>query len=271
MNRFGNTISYQDAQRYLTTVADDLDEQSDIDVFFIPSELKNWGFTQCSLDNLDFSEHTADGVTLNATTHTMYQYLKNDTERQLLSNVAVPLKKGRGIALQSPPVFTASERGISVNERRKARRIKGLSLMAKDSEVHSSTYETENFTWHLLRMIPTDLFVMEHDDITENYDMPSWNKFFDNLHESSDKTVIAYGPIFPKSPTTASVVETSLDYFMKVMANLGQNETVDTCDQAIYDIAKGLAKTYSKNMEIKFSDFGVFTLQKISWVLLVIS
>ena len=149
MNRFGNTISYQDAQRYLTTVADDLDEQSDIDVFFIPSELKNGGFTQCSLDNLDFSEHTADGVTLNATTHTMYQYLKNDTERQLLSNVAVPLKKGRGIALQSSPVFSASERGISVNERRKARSIKGLSLMAKDSEVHSSTYETENFFFFL--------------------------------------------------------------------------------------------------------------------------
>ena len=176
----------------------------------------------------------------------MYQYLKNDSERQLLSNVAVPLKKGRGIALQSTPVFTASERGISVNERRKARSIKGISLMAKDSEVHSSTYETENFTWHMLRMIPTDLFVMEHDDITENYDMPSWNKFFDNLHESSDKTVIAYGPIFPESPTKASVVETSLDYFMKVMAKLGQNKTVVTRDQAIYDIAKSLAKKYSE-------------------------
>ena len=95
-------------------------------------------------------------------------------------------------------------------------------------------------------MIPTDLFVMENDDITENYDMPSWNKFFDNLHESSDKTVIAYGPIFPESPTKASVIETSLDYFMKVMAKLGQNKTVVTRDQAIYDIATGLAKKYSE-------------------------
>ena len=43
MNRFGNTISYQDAQRYLTTVADELDKQSDIDGIFIPSELKKWG------------------------------------------------------------------------------------------------------------------------------------------------------------------------------------------------------------------------------------
>ena len=30
MNRFGNSISYQCAQRYLTTIADDLDKQSDI-------------------------------------------------------------------------------------------------------------------------------------------------------------------------------------------------------------------------------------------------
>ena len=69
-------------------------------------------------------------------------------------------------------------------------------------------------------MIPTDLFVMKYDDITENYAMPSWNEFFDNLHESSDKTVTAYGPIFPESPTKASVVETSLDYFMKVIVRL---------------------------------------------------
>ena len=43
MNRFCNTISYQDAQQYLTTVADELDKQSDIDGVFIPSELKNGG------------------------------------------------------------------------------------------------------------------------------------------------------------------------------------------------------------------------------------
>ena len=242
MNRFGNSISYQCAQRYLTTIADDLDKQSDIDGVFIPSELKNGGFIQCALDNLDFSEHTADGSTLHATTHTMYKYLRKETGHQLIFKVAIPLKKGRGIALQSSPLFTASERSISVNDRRKARSIKGVSLLAKDSETHSSTYETENFAWHLLRVIPTNLLEIEHDDITEDYDMPSWNKFFDNLYESSEKNVIAYGPIFPDSPSKPNVVEKSLDYFMTVMSKLGQNKTVVTCDQAIYDIAKGLAK-----------------------------
>ena len=67
MNRFGNTIKYQTAQWYLTTITDGLDKQ-------FPSELKNGGFIQCTLDNLDFSEHTADSSTLHATTHTMYKY-----------------------------------------------------------------------------------------------------------------------------------------------------------------------------------------------------
>ena len=55
--------------------------------------------------------------------------------------------------------------------------------------------------------------------------------------ESSEKNVIAYGPIFPDSPTKPNVVEKSLDYFMKVMLKLGKNKTVVTCDQAFYDIA----------------------------------
>ena len=250
MNHFGNSISYQCAQRYLTTIADDLDKQFDIDGFFIPSELKNGGFVQCALDNLDFSEHTADGSTLHATTHTMYKYLRKETGHQLISKVAIPLKKGRGIALQSSPLFTASERSISVNDRRKARSIKGVSLLAKDSETHSSTYETENFAWHMLRLIQTNLLEIEHDDIKEDYDMTSWNKFFDNLYESSEKNMIAYGPIFPDSPTKPNVVEKSLDYFMTVMSKLGQNKTVVTYDRLVMISLKAWLKYILKNMQI---------------------
>ena len=110
INRFGNTISYQCAQRYPATIEDDLDKQPDIAGVFIPSELKkNGGFIQCALDNLDFSEHTADGSTLHATTHTIYKYLTKETGHQLLPKVAIPPKKGRGIALQSSPLYTDSK------------------------------------------------------------------------------------------------------------------------------------------------------------------
>ena len=144
INRFGNTISYRGAQRYLTTIADDLDKLSDIDGVFIPSELKkNGGFVQCALDNLDFTEQTADGSTLHATTHTMYTYLRKETCHQLLSKVAIPLKRAEVLLCNHHPLFTASERSNSVNDRRKAGSIKGVSLLAKDSETHSSTYETK--------------------------------------------------------------------------------------------------------------------------------
>ena len=64
----------------------------------------------------------------------MYKYLRNEPGHLLLSKVAIPLKKDRCIALQSSPLYTASERSISVNKTRN----KSVSLLAND-------YETENF------------------------------------------------------------------------------------------------------------------------------
>ena len=63
------------------------------------------------------------------------------------------------------------------------------------------------------------------------------------------KRLIAYGPIFPDSQTKPCVVETSLTTLCsksKVMSKLEQIKIVVTCDQAVYDIAKGLAKRYSE-------------------------
>ena len=41
------------------------------------------------------------------------------------------------------------------------------------SETRSSSYETESCTWHILQMIATYLLEIEHDDIMEEFDMPS--------------------------------------------------------------------------------------------------
>ena len=62
MNRFGNSISYQDAQRYITTMAQPTDEPEQ-DKPLIPSNLKSGLFTHCAIDNLDFHEHTPDVFT----------------------------------------------------------------------------------------------------------------------------------------------------------------------------------------------------------------
>ena len=59
---------------------------------------------------------------------------------------------------------------------------------------------------------------------------------YDMLHDKPQReTVISYGPIFPQSPTSPDVILASLEYFMKLMAKLGQETTIVTADQAIYD------------------------------------
>lgn len=45
LNIFGNCISYQDAQRYITTMARSVDQQKAVDGAFIPSNLKVGRFT----------------------------------------------------------------------------------------------------------------------------------------------------------------------------------------------------------------------------------
>ena len=54
--------------------------------------------------------------------------------------------------------------------------------------------------------------------------------------------MIGYGPLYPQTPTSPDVVKTSLDYFISVSLKLQQPKTVITCDQAVYDIIKGLVK-----------------------------
>jgi len=54
--------------------------------------------------------------------------------------------------------------------------------------------------------------------------------------------VISYGPFFPKSPTDPDVVEQSVQYCIDVSRKQGQEFTIITCDQAIYEVVLGLQK-----------------------------
>ena len=208
LNRLGNAISYADAQRYVTTAANEVDQQIESDGFFIPTNLKHGCFIQSALDNLDFSENTKDGTTTHATTHIVYQY-SNEPDQQTPS-VRVALRKDRNKAIAPPADFEKSECTLSIHDRRQARLL--TNIQEKDETLRKtiSHYETENFIWHLLRMFPTQLLVFENDavgnDVDSDYQIPSWNKFFDNLHERKEKTVVAYGPMFPEPPTSGGVV-----------------------------------------------------------------
>ena len=74
LNRFGHSISYYEAQRYITAMVQKVELQSIDYGVFVPSNCKVGEFTQCAFDNLDFHEDTKDGSTLHATSHNIYQY-----------------------------------------------------------------------------------------------------------------------------------------------------------------------------------------------------
>ena len=74
VSRFGNAVSYDEAQRYITGFAHSAENQIMQDGIFIPANILFDNFTQVALDNLDFNEDTKEGKTMHATTHFIYQY-----------------------------------------------------------------------------------------------------------------------------------------------------------------------------------------------------
>ena len=118
LHSFGHSIIYDDAQRYISTVVQQIDTKTDSDGVFIPSNLNHGHFMQCALDNLDFSESTKDGTTLHATSLIMYQYPdKSDVPS---TSAKVSLKKSRMRSIAKLEDFSASSSSVTLNDRRAA-------------------------------------------------------------------------------------------------------------------------------------------------------
>ena len=102
LNSFGHSISYDDAQRYISSVVQQIGIQAEVDGVFIPSNLAVGNFTQCALDNLDFAESTKDGSTLHATSQIVYQYQDNN---DCLTSAKMPLQKSRKRTIASKKIL----------------------------------------------------------------------------------------------------------------------------------------------------------------------
>ena len=94
LNRFGNCISYTEAQRYINTIAVVSDKQVERDGVFIPESVKSGHFTQFAIDTLDFHEKGM-GKTLHATTENIYQYPLDQESYKATVSRLVPLIKTR--------------------------------------------------------------------------------------------------------------------------------------------------------------------------------
>lgn len=231
LNRLGHTISYDNAQRYITTEAQHVDQQTVENGHFIPTGIVSSRFTQYAFDNLDFHEHTPDGSTLHATTHIIYQYVESDEK----SVASVSLKKSRRKTIEEPPSIVLQESHVSLKDRREARSLQNVPL-SNQQECTSSMMYNDYFMWAVMR-----LQYMKEENDSDLAKTTAWNQFNETLCETTKcSTVIGYGPLFPHSPTNPSVVQASLDYFVALSTKLGQITTVVTADQAIYDIIKGM-------------------------------
>jgi len=238
LNRFGNSISYQDAQRYITTMAKSAVEQTtqDGDVF-IPTNLKAERFTQFAFDNLDFQEYTKDGRTLHGTTHIIFQY--KDLEEDPTPVASVPLVKTRRSSLESPQPLHTKESHLSLKDRQRSRSLVGVETEPQLPACLAEPLNHLSILWHLVHACPIALL----EDLKPSCTPPTWSSFQACLiPDASPATVIGYGPFFPQSPTHPDVVEQSVQYCMDVARNRDQEFTIITVDQAIYEVVLGLQK-----------------------------
>ena len=239
LNRFGNCISYTEAQRYINTIAVEADAQVDRDGVFIPGNVKQGNFTQFAIDNLDFHEKTRDGKTLHATTQNIYQYPADtqDSSKASVSGI-VPLVKTRSSTSKRTQKYEPSDEHLSAKERQRGKSVSGVSLVTEGA-IENSEIDDINLFWQFVRMAPTQFIHTPDNDISQ----PTWRSFNDFLIvKESPATIIGYGQLIPKSPTDAAVVASSLEYCMIVASKVGQEHAIVTCDQAIYEIALGLRK-----------------------------
>ena len=227
LNKFGHVTSYDDAQRYITTEAKNISIQSEDEGLFVPAGILRGRFSQYALDNLDFHEHTPTGVTMHATTHNIYQYKDDEDE----SAATIQLKKTRNRSIEKPPTFTLDASYVSLADRRNARSIENVPL-SYESQAH--LIQSDYLLWVLMRLESKK----EYGDMV--LPRTSWNQFYEAMYDATKfPTSVAYGPLFPQSPTDPSVVQASLNYFISLNQKIGQTTTVVTADQAIYDIIKG--------------------------------
>ena len=241
LNRFGNCISYQDAQRYITTMAEAVDEQTSEDGLFIPTNLKVGRLTQCAFDNLDFHEYTKDGRTLHGTTHIIFQYM--NAEEDPTPIVSVPLLKSRRSSRESPVPFQTRESYLRLKDRQRSRSLVGVETGSKQPEGLGEPLDQLSVLWHLVHVCPTLLL----EGLKPSCTAPTWSTFQALLiPDVTPATVISYGPFFPQSPTNPDVVEKSVEYCMGVSRKMGQEFTIITCDQAIYEVVLGLQKKMSE-------------------------
>ena len=73
----------------------------------------------------------------------------------------------------------------------------------------------------------------------------TWNQFHEIMVDKiKSPTTVCYGPKYPRPPTNSIVLQASVNYFMSLTNYLGQETTVITGDDPIYEVLMNIKKKY---------------------------
>lgn len=237
LNRLGLCISYTDLQRILTTVACDVVQETKDGKEYIPPNIIPGQFVQYAIDNLDFQECTLDGSSMHVTSMVMYQS-EGDINTELLkggSMCAVPIKIKRRSGL-SPirPDLQLTGRIKTLKRTMHSGSRPNLDWLLKQSE-NSDSYNL-NRSLVMARICPTKLLEVD-------IDCPTWKVFYASIEQRGRPiTKIGYCPFLNSPPTDPNVVREALYLCMKASRQLGQEYTVVTQDEAVYEISYTLRR-----------------------------
>ena len=150
---------------------------------------------QCTVDNLDFHENTADEATLHATSHAAYQYREDIIGGD---QAYISLQKTREKTIAKKEEFHVPTSNVSIGDRQAAQSLKNFLLPIDD----------DTFTPYILQDDAMVLTLIHNHQSKENDSTPlSSNMMYDILHDKPQReTVISYGPLFPQSPTSPDVI-----------------------------------------------------------------
>eukprot|EP00794_Sanderia_malayensis_P004497 gene4497-5095_t len=121
--------------------------------------------------------------------------------------------------------------------------------LACESSALSEAYDADT-AWALLR-IKAETLMKTGIAMQEVQTVPSWSGFNSILYPDIPAvSKIGYCPMIEASSTELSTIYTVMKHTQKICSNLGQSDTVITCDLAIYSKTKLIQMKFP----VKFSD-----------------
>lgn len=241
-NRLGQGISYDRLQRQLTAKTASIMQQIDEDGAFVPDEMSTdpEKLQIFAMDNLDWSKKTLEGGSFHATTAIVIENCESNVPP---NNPLVITSTGSKKTLETVSENTQTVCNLSSKDRQRARSLAHIPSVENLSTECDNSAEKIHLVWLLGCMLQANeqLSPMA-DEVSKS--LPGFSAFCASLFDKKYASKIAYVPLNPKSPTDPAVVKEEMLQLMTTSQKLGNQWTVITGDQAVFELATVIKKKH---------------------------